>query len=119
MVFLRVATLFSCTSIFFSLKPRLFFFFDSQDNKVKFGQYLEQEYRVKINPASMFDVHVKRIHEYKRQLLNCLHVIVMYNRRSNFHQLSLAFLFDRPSSKSKQRPSPAESLEYPMKSSAL
>nr|XP_046268746.1 glycogen phosphorylase, liver form [Scatophagus argus] len=51
-----------------------------QDNKVKFAQYLEKEYRVKINPSSMFDVHVKRIHEYKRQLLNCLHIIVMYNR---------------------------------------
>uniref|UniRef100_A0A8C4IKZ4 Alpha-1,4 glucan phosphorylase n=1 Tax=Dicentrarchus labrax TaxID=13489 RepID=A0A8C4IKZ4_DICLA len=50
-----------------------------QDNKVKFGQYLEKEYRVKINPSSMFDVHVKRIHEYKRQLLNCLHIITMYN----------------------------------------
>ncbi|TMS21728.1 glycogen phosphorylase, liver form [Larimichthys crocea] len=51
-----------------------------QDNKVKFAQHLEKEYRVKINPASMFDVHVKRIHEYKRQLLNCLHIITMYNR---------------------------------------
>lgn len=51
-----------------------------QDNKVKFAQYLEQEYQVKINPSSMFDVHVKRIHEYKRQLLNCLHIIAMYNR---------------------------------------
>ncbi|KAL3968569.1 C-type lectin domain family 4 member E [Sarotherodon galilaeus] len=51
-----------------------------QDNKVKFAQYLEKEYPVKINPASMFDVHVKRIHEYKRQLLNCLHIITMYNR---------------------------------------
>uniref|UniRef100_A0A8C3AIP1 Alpha-1,4 glucan phosphorylase n=1 Tax=Cyclopterus lumpus TaxID=8103 RepID=A0A8C3AIP1_CYCLU len=50
-----------------------------QDNKVKFAQYLEKEYRVKINPSSMFDVHVKRIHEYKRQLLNCLHIITMYN----------------------------------------
>lgn len=73
---------------------------------MKFGQYLEHEYRVKINPASMFDVHVKRIHEYKRQLLNCLHIIVMYNRTSTLHQLSVAFLSDRPSSKSKQRPSP-------------
>uniref|UniRef100_A0A8C9Z697 Alpha-1,4 glucan phosphorylase n=1 Tax=Sander lucioperca TaxID=283035 RepID=A0A8C9Z697_SANLU len=51
-----------------------------QDNKMKFAQYLEKEYRVKINPSSMFDVHVKRIHEYKRQLLNCLHIVTMYNR---------------------------------------
>lgn len=53
-----------------------------QENKLKFSQFLEKEYKVKINPASMFDVHVKRIHEYKRQLLNCLHVITMYNRES-------------------------------------
>uniref|UniRef100_A0A8C3XR17 Alpha-1,4 glucan phosphorylase n=1 Tax=Chelydra serpentina TaxID=8475 RepID=A0A8C3XR17_CHESE len=51
-----------------------------QENKVKFAQLLEKEYRVKINPSSMFDVHVKRIHEYKRQLMNCLHIITMYNR---------------------------------------
>ncbi|KAG7272753.1 hypothetical protein CRUP_031077 [Coryphaenoides rupestris] len=56
-----------------------------QDNKDKFAQYLEREYRVQINPASMFDVHVKRIHEYKRQLLNCLHIITMYNRT---HQMN-------------------------------
>ncbi|XP_050753732.1 glycogen phosphorylase, liver form isoform X3 [Gymnogyps californianus] len=51
-----------------------------QENKVKFALYLEKEYKVKMNPSSMFDVHVKRIHEYKRQLMNCLHVITMYNR---------------------------------------
>ncbi|CAM5123701.1 unnamed protein product [Eretmochelys imbricata] len=51
-----------------------------QENKVKFAQFLEKEYNVKINPSSMFDVHVKRIHEYKRQLMNCLHVITLYNR---------------------------------------
>ncbi|KAL4832914.1 hypothetical protein H8958_021596 [Nasalis larvatus] len=51
-----------------------------QENKLKFSQFLEKEYKVKINPSSMFDVQVKRIHEYKRQLLNCLHVITMYNR---------------------------------------
>ncbi|XP_034507225.1 glycogen phosphorylase, muscle form-like, partial [Ailuropoda melanoleuca] len=51
-----------------------------QENKLKFSVYLEKEYKVKINPNSMFDVHVKRIHEYKRQLLNCLHVMTMYNR---------------------------------------
>ncbi|XP_065152398.1 glycogen phosphorylase, liver form [Paramisgurnus dabryanus] len=51
-----------------------------QDNKLKFAQYLEKVYKVDINPSSLFDVHVKRIHEYKRQLLNCLHIITMYNR---------------------------------------
>lgn len=48
---------------------------------MKFALYLEKEYKVKINPSSMFDVHVKRIHEYKRQLMNCLHIITMYNRK--------------------------------------
>ncbi|KAL8185171.1 UNVERIFIED_CONTAM: hypothetical protein K2H54_041963 [Gekko kuhli] len=51
-----------------------------QENKLKFSAYLEEQYKVKINPSSLFDVHVKRIHEYKRQLLNCLHIITLYNR---------------------------------------
>ncbi|XP_059574407.1 glycogen phosphorylase, muscle form isoform X2 [Alligator mississippiensis] len=51
-----------------------------QENKLKFAAYLEKEYKVKINPNSLFDIQVKRIHEYKRQLLNCLHVITFYNR---------------------------------------
>ncbi|KAH0620224.1 hypothetical protein JD844_020282 [Phrynosoma platyrhinos] len=54
-----------------------------QENKVKFAQYLEKEYKVKINPASMFDVHVKRIHEYKRQLMNCLHIITMTSEKAS------------------------------------
>lgn len=36
-----------------------------QDNKVKFSQYLEKEYKVNINLSSMFDVHVKRINQQK------------------------------------------------------
>ncbi|KAL7987249.1 hypothetical protein Chor_006168 [Crotalus horridus] len=51
-----------------------------EENKLKFSAYLEEQYKVKINPSSMFDLHVKRIHEYKRQLLNCLHIITLYNR---------------------------------------
>ncbi|KAM7365912.1 hypothetical protein PAMP_015391 [Pampus punctatissimus] len=51
-----------------------------QVNKTKFAAHLEEHYKVKINPSSMFDVQVKRIHEYKRQLLNCLHIITLYNR---------------------------------------
>uniref|UniRef100_A0A8C7KCC3 Alpha-1,4 glucan phosphorylase n=1 Tax=Oncorhynchus kisutch TaxID=8019 RepID=A0A8C7KCC3_ONCKI len=51
-----------------------------QENKLKFAVHLEEHYKVKINPQSMFDFQVKRIHEYKRQLLNCLHMITYYNR---------------------------------------
>uniref|UniRef100_A0A8C9SC60 Alpha-1,4 glucan phosphorylase n=1 Tax=Scleropages formosus TaxID=113540 RepID=A0A8C9SC60_SCLFO len=51
-----------------------------QENKMKFAVHLEEHYKVKINPNSMFDLQVKRIHEYKRQLLNCLHIITFYNR---------------------------------------
>ncbi|XP_077869593.1 glycogen phosphorylase, muscle form-like [Saccoglossus kowalevskii] len=50
------------------------------ENKMKLTNYIEKHYNITVDPASMFDVHVKRIHEYKRQLLNCLHVITMYNR---------------------------------------
>uniref|UniRef100_A0A674NN19 Alpha-1,4 glucan phosphorylase n=1 Tax=Takifugu rubripes TaxID=31033 RepID=A0A674NN19_TAKRU len=51
-----------------------------QENKMKLAVHLEDHYKVKINPNSMFDIQVKRIHEYKRQLLNCLHIITYYNR---------------------------------------
>ncbi|XP_038157700.1 glycogen phosphorylase, brain form [Cyprinodon tularosa] len=51
-----------------------------QENKLKFSSFLQKSHQLKINPESIFDVQVKRIHEYKRQLLNCLHVITLYNR---------------------------------------
>lgn len=65
----------------------------SQENKVKFSAFLEKQYGVKVNPSSMFDVHVKRIHEYKRQLLNCLHVVTLYNREcpARTHPLDQTF----------------------------
>lgn len=50
------------------------------ENKLKLASLIQRDYGVAINPASMFDVQVKRIHEYKRQLLNLLHIITMYNR---------------------------------------
>merc|ERR1712226_1539157 len=49
-------------------------------NKLKLSQYLEEQTSVRVNPASIFDIQVKRIHEYKRQLLNILHAITLYNR---------------------------------------
>uniref|UniRef100_H2Y4R6 Alpha-1,4 glucan phosphorylase n=1 Tax=Ciona savignyi TaxID=51511 RepID=H2Y4R6_CIOSA len=51
-----------------------------QENKMKLAGFIEKEWGIKVNPASMFDVQVKRIHEYKRQLMNAIHMVVMYNR---------------------------------------
>jgi starch phosphorylase len=49
-------------------------------NKERLADWIAQHLGITVNPASLFDVHVKRIHEYKRQLLNVLHVITRYNR---------------------------------------
>uniref|UniRef100_A0A673BSE5 Alpha-1,4 glucan phosphorylase n=1 Tax=Sphaeramia orbicularis TaxID=375764 RepID=A0A673BSE5_9TELE len=51
-----------------------------QENKLKFASFLQKQNQIQVDPESLFDVQVKRIHEYKRQLLNCLHVITLYNR---------------------------------------
>ncbi|MBL8422649.1 MAG: glycogen/starch/alpha-glucan phosphorylase [Candidatus Accumulibacter phosphatis] len=48
-------------------------------NKVRLANYVAREVGISLNPDSLFDVQVKRIHEYKRQLLNVLHVITRYN----------------------------------------
>lgn len=50
------------------------------ENKKRLAEIIRNESYVETNPESMFDVQVKRIHEYKRQLLNILHVIALYNR---------------------------------------
>ncbi len=49
-------------------------------NKQLLSDKIDQYLGLKVNPDSLFDVHVKRIHEYKRQLLNVLHLITRYNR---------------------------------------
>ncbi|VDI11092.1 glycogen phosphorylase, muscle form-like isoform X1 [Mytilus galloprovincialis] len=51
-----------------------------QENKMKLAEYIKQEFNITVNTSSIFDIQVKRIHEYKRQLMNCFHMIVLYNR---------------------------------------
>lgn len=49
-------------------------------NKVRLAKYILEHNGVEVDPHSIFDVQVKRLHEYKRQLLNILHVIYLYNQ---------------------------------------
>jgi len=51
-----------------------------RENKKRLSRYALRKVKIGINPDTLFDVQVKRIHEYKRQLLNVLHVITLYNR---------------------------------------
>ena len=49
-------------------------------NKVRLAKYIQGHNGVTVDPRSIFDVQVKRLHEYKRQLLNILHVMYLYNK---------------------------------------
>ncbi len=49
-------------------------------NKIKLARYIANNLGIAVNSDSLFDVQIKRIHEYKRQLLNILHTIVLFNR---------------------------------------
>jgi len=52
-------------------------------NKERLVKYIKRKVDMDVSPDTLFDVHVKRIHEYKRQLLNIFHVITLYNRIKN------------------------------------
>ncbi|MCL2708179.1 MAG: glycogen/starch/alpha-glucan phosphorylase, partial [Defluviitaleaceae bacterium] len=50
-----------------------------RENKVDFSNYIQKTMGISVDPDSIFDVQVKRLHEYKRQLLNVFHIIDIYN----------------------------------------
>lgn len=49
-------------------------------NKIRLAKYIKENNQIEVDPRSIFDVQVKRLHEYKRQLLNILHIMYLYNQ---------------------------------------
>ncbi|MGI6183721.1 MAG: glycogen/starch/alpha-glucan phosphorylase [Candidatus Fimadaptatus sp.] len=67
-----------------------------QENKRDFANWLKARNGIVLDPDSIFDVQAKRLHEYKRQLMNALHILVLYNRIVNdpnytFHPVTFIF----------------------------
>ena len=65
-------------------------------NKVRLAKYIKENNGIDVDPNSIFDVQVKRLHEYKRQLLNILHVMYLYNqikRNPDYDMVSRTFIF--------------------------
>ncbi|HIX14709.1 MAG TPA: glycogen/starch/alpha-glucan phosphorylase [Candidatus Hungatella pullicola] len=65
-------------------------------NKVRLAKYIKEHNGIEVNPRSIFDVQVKRLHEYKRQLMNILHVMYLYNQlkdNPNMDMVPRTFIF--------------------------
>ena len=65
-------------------------------NKVRLAKYIKEHNGIDVDPNSIFDVQVKRLHEYKRQLMNILHVMYLYNQlkdNPNMDMVPRTFIF--------------------------
>ena len=58
-------------------------------NKVRLADYIKKHNGIEVDPNSIFDVQVKRLHEYKRQLLNILHVMYLYNQLKEHPEMDM------------------------------
>ena len=65
-------------------------------NKLRLAKYIKEHNGIEVDPRSIFDVQVKRLHEYKRQLLNIMHVMYLYNelkKNPNMDMVPRTFIF--------------------------
>lgn len=65
-------------------------------NKLRLAKYIKEHNGIDVDPRSIFDVQVKRLHEYKRQLLNILHIMYLYNQlkdNPNMEMVPRTFIF--------------------------
>lgn len=66
------------------------------ENKRSFAEFVKKTYAIDIDPSSIFDVQVKRLHAYKRQLMNVFHIMYLYSKikeDSNFEMIPTTFIF--------------------------
>ena len=66
------------------------------NNKVKLAEYIYEKQGIKVDPNSIFDVQIKRLHAYKRQLLNVLHILYLYHEildNPEFEIIPRTFIF--------------------------
>lgn len=60
-----------------------------RQNKLRLAKYIKEHNGIDVNPDSIFDVQVKRLHEYKRQLMNIMHVMYLYNKIKENPQIDM------------------------------
>jgi starch phosphorylase len=75
-------------------------------NKLRLAKYIKEHNGIEVDPRSIFDVQVKRLHEYKRQLLNILHIMHLYNQLKNHPEMDFyprTFIFGAKASAGYER----------------